>query len=156
MLVGAQNEVLAEVPERLTGLEELQLTLVSRRRAGLDAPASTTTRTGRSARAGRVVTGMVAGRGGAVGATIARRAGGARARPCTQKAIDLTNWLQQYRGALLVLGLCGRRQPAGRSQEGSQFLPALALLDAGARGGSLLLLALQRRRRLRCQPSSAA
>ena len=93
MLVGAQNEVLAEVPERLTGFEELQLTLVSRRRAGLDAPASTTTRTGRSARAGRVVTGMVAGRGGAVGATIARRAGGARARPCTQKAIDLTYWL---------------------------------------------------------------
>ena len=44
---------------------------MSRRRAGLDAPASTTTRTGRSARAGRVVTGMVAGRGGAVGATIA-------------------------------------------------------------------------------------
>ena len=83
MLVGAQNEVLAEVPERLTSFEELQLTLVSRRRAGLDAPASTTTRTGRSARAGRVVTGMVAGRGGAVGATIARRAGGARARPCT-------------------------------------------------------------------------
>ena len=93
MLVGAQNEVLAEVPERLTGLEELQLTLVSRRRAGLDAPASTTTRTGRSARAGRVVTGMVAGRGGAVGATIARQAGGARARPCTQKAIDLPYWL---------------------------------------------------------------
>ena len=56
---------------------------MSRRRAGLDAPASTTTRTGRSARAGRVVTGMVAGRGGAVGATIARRAGGGRARPCT-------------------------------------------------------------------------
>ena len=66
---------------------------MSRRRAGLDAPASTTTRTGRPARAGRVVTGMVAGRGGAVGATIARRAGGARARPCTQKAIDLANWL---------------------------------------------------------------
>ena len=93
MLVGAQNEVLAEVPEGLTGFEELQLTLVSRRRAGLDAPASTTTRTGRSARAGRVVTGMVAGRGGAVGATIARRAGGARARPCNQKAIDLPYWL---------------------------------------------------------------
>ena len=73
VLVGAQNEVLAEVPERLTSFEELQLTLVSRRRAGLDAPASTTTRTGRSARAGRVVTGMVAGRGGAVGATIAMR-----------------------------------------------------------------------------------
>ena len=93
VLVGAQNEVLAEVPERLTGFEEVQLTLVSWRRAGLDAPASTTTRTGRSARAGRVVTGMVAGRGGAVGATIARRAGGARARPCTQKAIDLPYWL---------------------------------------------------------------
>ena len=93
MLVGELVEVLAEVPERLTGLEELQLTLVSRRRAGLDAPASTTTRTGRPARAGRVVTGMVAGRGGAVGATIARQAGGARARPCTQKAIDLPYWL---------------------------------------------------------------
>ena len=85
--------MLAEVPERLTGFEELQLTLVSRRRAGLDAPASTTTRTGRSARAGRVVTGMVAGRGGAVGATIARRAGGARARPCTQKAIHVRHWM---------------------------------------------------------------
>jgi hypothetical protein len=43
-------------------------------------------------------TGMVAGRGGAaVGATIARRAGGARARPCTQKApIDLPR--TGYRG----------------------------------------------------------
>ena len=93
MLVGAQNELFAEVPQRLTGFEEVRLTLVSRRRAGLDAPASATARTGRSARAGRVVTGMVAGRGGAVGATIARRAGGARARPCTQKAIDLPYWL---------------------------------------------------------------
>ena len=83
----------AEVPQRLTGFEEVRLTLVSRRRARLDAPASATARTSRSARAGRVVTGMVAGRGGAVGATIARRAGGARARPCTQKAIDLTYWL---------------------------------------------------------------
>ena len=112
MLVGAQNEVLAEVPERLTSFEELQLTLVSRRRAGLDAPASTTTRTGRSARAGRVVTGMVAGRGGAVGATIARRAGGARARPCTQKAIDLTYWLP--------------RCPAGSVQRHRRVPPAAA------------------------------
>jgi hypothetical protein len=55
-----------------------------------------------------VVTGMVAGRGGAVGATIARRAGGARARPCTQKAIDLPNWLPRCpAGSVAAMG--GRR-----------------------------------------------
>ena len=92
MLVGAQNELFAEVPQRLTGFEEVRLTLVSRRRAGLDAPASATVETGCSACEGRAVTSMVAGRGGAVGATIASRAGGVRARPCTQqKAIDLTH-----------------------------------------------------------------
>ena len=75
---------------------------MSRRRAGLDAPASNTIRTGRSARAGRVVTGMVAGRGGAVGATIARRAGGARARPYALRRRSI--FPTGYRGALL--GLC--------------------------------------------------
>jgi hypothetical protein len=40
-------------------------------------------------------------------ATIARRAGGARARPCTQKAIDLGHWLPRC----ALLGLCERRPP---------------------------------------------
>ena len=89
-----KNELFAEVPQRLTSFEVVRLTAVSRRGAGLDAPASATVDTGCSACGGRAVTSMVAGRGGAVGATIARRAGGARARPpCTQKAINLPHWL---------------------------------------------------------------
>eukprot|EP01049_Picozoa_sp_SAG25_P009870 SAG25_NODE_1019_length_4270_cov_43.504675_5_plen_82_part_00 len=74
---------------------------MSRRRAGLDAPASNTIRTGRSARAGRVVTGMVAGRGGAVGATIARRAGGARARATMHSEHMHTVWRQYSPGPVL-------------------------------------------------------
>jgi hypothetical protein len=121
-------------------VEEVRLTLVSRRRAGLDAPASTTTRTGRSARAGRVVTGMVAGRGEAVGATITRRAGGARARPCTQKAVDLANWLPM-RGALL--GLCERLSPLhsrGWRTCLSLLLSPLTCLSAVCRLGSHIRL----------------
>ena len=87
------KRAVAKVPQRLTSFEVVHLTAVSRRGAGLDAPASATVETGCSACGGRAETSMVAGRGGAVGATIARRAGGARARPCTQKAIDLPYWL---------------------------------------------------------------
>jgi hypothetical protein len=57
---------------------------------------------------------MVAGRGGAVGATIARRAGGARARPCTQKAIDLGNWLPRCPAGFVM-----PRRPAAGGRRGA-------------------------------------
>jgi hypothetical protein len=68
------------------------------------------------------VTGMVAGRGGAVGATIARRAGGARARPCTQKAIDLA-WELATEVPCWVCdaAAAGGRRPARRAGAGRTF-----------------------------------